>query len=117
MIMKKLTLIWLCLTLTTAFALATDYRLVQTYIADSNVAGKSAPVVHVLLPSDNSSRPVVFQTFGSKAMESSLSALPKGSVVTYDANGFAESVPSAQLDAIRALCQTNGITFRRALVL
>jgi hypothetical protein len=73
--MKTIILILLCLTLTSAAGLAKDYHLVQTYIVDSGApspgAGKQA--VYVLVPPDNSSRAVVFQTFDSKEMEAWLS--------------------------------------------
>jgi len=115
--MKKFTLIWLWLTLTTAFALAADYHLVQTQMLDGDYTekgggfiGKFPPTVYVLLMPDDK-RPQVFQKFDSQQMEACLGSLPSGSVVHYDANGFLERVPSAQLDALSACCKKHGITF------
>jgi hypothetical protein len=82
---------------------------------DSDVAagtGKAAPVfVYVLVPPDNSSRPIVFQTFDSKTMEARLSELPRRSVVHFDGDGRSPGVPSAQLEALKTCCQKKSISF------
>ncbi len=108
--MKKFTLTLLCLAFTAAFALAADYHLVQTQLLDGGSAGKNAPTVYVLLMPD-STRPQVFQKFGSSEMEARLGGLPRGSVVHYDANGFLKRVPSAQLEALKLYCQKHGVSF------
>jgi hypothetical protein len=114
-IMKKITLIVLCLTLTTAFAWAGDYHLVQTFIVDSVVPAGVTPdkaglTVYVLVPPDKSSRAVVFQTFDSKTMEERLSALPRGSIVHYDPDPRGPLAPSAQLEALKTSCGKKGIS-------
>jgi hypothetical protein len=49
-------------------------------------------------------------------MDSRLSALPQGSRTHYNANGFAERVPSAQLEAVKACCKKNAVTFDESVV-
>jgi hypothetical protein len=110
--MKKIILILCCLTLTATVGWAKDYHLVQTYIADDDVATNTAELaVFVLVPPDNSSRDIVFKTFDSKVMEAWLSGLPRDSVVRYDANGFMSPVESAKLEALKTCCQKKGISF------
>jgi hypothetical protein len=112
--MKTLTLSFLCLTLTTAFAWAADYHLVQTFIVDSVVpagviADKAGLTVYVLVPPDKSSRAVVFKTFDSKTIEARLSDLPRGSMVHYEPDPRGPQVPSAQLEALKTCCAKKGI--------
>jgi len=110
--MKTFALILFCLTLTTAFVSASDYHLVATYMEDSDVAtGTAALTVYVLVPPDNSSRPIVFKTFDSKIMELRLSQLPRGSVLHFDPDPRSPGVPSAQLEALTSCCKTNEIGF------
>lgn len=108
--MKKFTFTWLCLTLTTAFALAADYHLVQTQILDGGSRRNNPPTVYVMLMPDGT-RPQVFQEFDSQQMEARLGSLPRGSVVHYDANGLLKPVSSAKLEAIKACCRKHGMTF------
>jgi hypothetical protein len=115
--MKKFTLTWLCLTLTTAFASAADFRLVRTQMLDgeqterSGVAGKFPPTVYVLIQPDGQF-PVVFQKFDSQLMESWLGLRARGSVLHFRASALIEPGPSAaQWDAFKAFCQKHDITF------
>jgi len=112
--MKKITLILFCLTLTTAFAWAADYHLVQTFMVDSVVPpgvtpAKAGLTVYVLVPPDKSSRAVVFKTFDSKTMEARLSELPRGSIVHYEPDPRGPQVPSAELEALKTCCAKKGI--------
>jgi hypothetical protein len=110
--MKKIILILCCLTLTAAVGWAKDYHLVQTYIADDDVATNTvALAVYVLVPPDTSSRAIVFKTFDTKKMEAWLSGLPRDSVVRYDANGFMSPVESAKLEALKTCCEKKGVSF------
>ena len=111
MIMKKFTLTMCFLALTTAFALAADYHLVQTPILDGSPPGKPWPVVYVLLMPSGTS-PQVFQKFDSPQMEASLATLPRGSVVHYDAYSHSNEAPSsAQREALKIFCEKRGITY------
>jgi hypothetical protein len=117
--MKKFTLTWLCLTLTTAFALAADYRLVRTQMLDgepterSGVVGKVQPTVYVLIQ-PGGRPPIVFQKFDSQQMEAWLGLLSlreRGIVVHFHASALVEPSPSAaEWDAFKTFCQKHDIT-------
>ena len=123
-IMKKIILTLICfslvlacltftaaeITLAAAKDSAKDYHLVQTQMLDSDPAGGTPLTVYVLLFPDDT-RPEVFKTFDSKEMEAWLGALPRGSVVHYDANGFLPRVLPAKLEALKASCQKKGVSF------
>jgi len=96
------------ITLAAAKDSAKDYHLVQTQMLDSDPAGGTPLTVYVLLFPDDT-RPQVFKTFDSKEMEACLGALPRGSVVHCDANGFLPRVQPAQLETLKALCQKKGV--------
>ena len=106
--------------MTTAFALAADYRLVRTYMADgeyterSGVTGKSPPTVYVLIQPDGQN-PVVFQQFDSKMMEAHFKWLKLRThdvVVHFYASALIEPSPTtAQWDAFQVFCKTNDIKF------
>ena len=115
--MKKIILVLFCLTLTTAFALATDYHLFQTQILDgkntgrSGLAGTFPPGVWVLIQSDGQ-QPEVFQKFDSQQMEAWLHLRARGSAVHVHASPvLIDPISSAQWAAFKAFCQTNSITF------
>lgn len=118
--MKRFTLTWLCLTLTTAFALAADYRLVRTQMLDgepterSGGVGKVQPTVYVLIPPD-SRQPVVFQKFDSQQMEAWLGLLSRhenGIVVRFKAGPLVEPSPTAaEWDGFKAFCKKHDIAF------
>jgi len=103
------------ITLAAAKDSAKDYHLVQTQMLDSDPAGGTPLTVYVLLFPDDT-RPQVFKTFDSKEMEAWLRALPRGSVVHYDANGFLPRVQPAQLETLKALCQKKGVDFIESAV-
>ena len=119
-IMKILTLTWLCLALTTAFASAADYRLVRTQMIDgdyterSGVAGKFPPTVYVLISQDGQ-QPVVFQKFDSQKMEAWLTMLSlraHGIVVHFHASALIEPSPTAaEWDGFKAFCKKHDIAF------
>ena len=109
--MKKIILIFVCLTLISAASWAKDYHLVQTYIADDETTNTAVLAVYVLVLPDNSSRAIVFKTFDTQKMEAWLSSLPRESFVHYDANGFMPPVESAKLEALKTCCQKKGVSF------
>ncbi len=97
--------------------LAKDFHLVQTQLLDNEASGVPGDVstVYVLVPPDDS-RPFVFKTFDSKAMNAAISSLRRGSVVHYDANGFLPRVPEAQMEALRTSCRKKGVDFIKSNV-
>ena len=125
-IMKIFTLTWLFLTLTTAFALAVDYRLVRAQMVDGEytersgslagmvLTGKAPPTVYILIRRDGQDS-VVFQQFDSKMMGAHLTLLRlrAGSLtVHYQASALIEPSPTAaQWDSLKAFCQKHDITF------
>jgi hypothetical protein len=126
MIMKKFTLTCLCLALTTAFALADDYRLIRTQMVDGEqterngvvagmaLTGKVPPTVYVLIRRDGQD-PLVFQQFDSKLMEGHLILLRlrAGSLtVHFHASALIEPSPTAaEWDSFKTFCQKHYITF------
>jgi hypothetical protein len=115
--MKKLTLTWLCLTLTTAFALAADYHLWQTQMLDGEykerpgMAGKFPPGVWVLIQPDGQ-QPLVFQKFDSQQMEAHLRKLPRDSAIHIHASPLlVDPISSAQWESFKAFCQKYGFKF------
>jgi hypothetical protein len=117
MIMKKFTLVWLCLMLTTAFALAKDYHLYQTQILDGKPAEKTGgkgglrPGVWVLVPPDGG-QPEVFEKFDSEQMESWLNLRARGNAVHIHASPLVPYLISpAQRDAFGAFCKAHEIKF------
>jgi hypothetical protein len=109
--MKTITLIFLCLTLTTAAGLAEDYHLVVRQVFDGSAAERS-PLYVLLLPNHN---PVIFKTFDSKDMENVIgSCLLSGSVLRYDPNPDIE-IPTgrpteAQIQSLADYCKKKGIS-------
>jgi hypothetical protein len=118
--MKRFTLTWLCFSLTTAFALAADYRLVRTQMLDgepterSGVVGKIQPTVYVLIPPDGRP-PIVFQKFDSQQMEAWLGLLSlreRGIVVHFQASALMEPSPTpAEWEGFKAFCKKHDIAF------
>ncbi len=115
--MKKLTLIWLCLTLTTAFALAADYHLFQTQMVDGEpterpgLTGKFPPGVWVLIQPDGK-QPLVFQKFDSPLMEARLRELPRNRVIHIHASPvLRDPISSAQWESFKTFCQKSGFKF------
>jgi hypothetical protein len=124
--MKKFTLTWLCLTLTTAFSMAEDYNLIRTQMADGEyversgliagkaLTGKVPPNVYILIRPDGQNA-LVFQEFDSKMMEAHLGLLrlrARSLTVNYKASALIEPSPTAaQWDSLKAFCQKHDITF------
>jgi hypothetical protein len=112
--MKRFALILLCLTLTIAVACAKDFHLTEVLMLEDDRAGHPVySTVYIFVWPDNERRQEVFRTFDSKAMESLLASLPHGSSVHYDPNTWDHkpSNPPAKIEALKALCRKNDITF------
>jgi hypothetical protein len=118
--MKTITLILLCITLTTTAAWAKDYRLVTTVLRGAPASGTPAefPVVYVLLAPDITGQlnPMVYKTFDSKDMELDISILIRsgiiapGSVLHFDPKPDLERPTDAQIQALQDFCKKLGIT-------
>ena len=79
---------------------------------DSGSTNTTSSSVYVLQYPANTRRMEVFRTFDSKAMEDSLSSLPRGSVVIYDVNTWDHVVPAAQapqFESLKTCCQKKGV--------
>ena len=107
--MKRFALTWLCLTLTTAIALAADYHLWQTQIWDTE-AGTARPSVWVLIQPDGQ-QPVVFQKLDSQQMETWLRLQVRGSVLHFHASPVGTNVFQLPVGAFKIFCETNHIAF------
>ena len=118
--MKTITLILLCITLTTAAAWAKDYHLVTTQLRGAPASGTPAefPVVYVLLvPDENGGiNPLVYKTFGSEDMKLDIRNLIRhgdiapGSVLHFDPKPDLERPPEAQIQGLQDFCRKLGIT-------
>jgi hypothetical protein len=121
--MKTITLILLCITLTTAATFAKDYHLVTTQLRDAPASGKF-PVVYVLLAPDITGQlnPMVYKTFDSKEMELDIGALIRsgiiapGSVLVFDPNARLERPTDAQIQSLTDYCKKLGITLVVSIV-
>jgi hypothetical protein len=118
--MKTITLIFLCITLTTAAAWAKDYHLVTTQLRGAPASGTPAefPVVYVLLFSGENGEvhPLVYKTFDSKDMELDIRNLIRhgdiapGSVLHFDPTPDLERPTDAQIQSLKDFCKKLGIT-------
>jgi hypothetical protein len=117
--MKTITLILLCLTLTTVAAWAKDYHLMTTQLRGAPASGTPAkfPVVYVLLFSNENGFPVplVYTKFDSEEMRLDLRNLvghgiAPGSVLHFDPQPDLEFPTSAQIQSLTDYCKTLGIT-------
>ena len=124
--MKTITLILLCITLTTAAALAKDYHLVTTQLRGAPASGTppELPVVYVLLAPDKTGQlnPMVYKTFDSKDMELDIGGLIRsgiiapGSVLVFDPNARLERPTDAQIQSLTDYCKKLGITLVVSIV-
>ena len=112
--MKTITLILLCITLTTAAAWAKDYpvldkdvHLAVREIFDGSAAERS-PLYVLLLPDHN---PVIFKTFDSKDMERVIrDCLAPGSVLYFNGTPGIVRPTDAQVLSLKDFCKSVGIT-------
>jgi beta-lactamase regulating signal transducer with metallopeptidase domain len=95
----------------TALAAIEDFHLVQTQIGDASGPGVPLESLTAYVLDLHGPRPQIFKTIDSKPMEDAIGNLPRGSFLYYDGNALMKSPPDAQLDALRAFCQTKGINF------
>lgn len=109
--MKTITLVFLCLTLSTALGLAEDYHLKQTQICDGVAPGVKLEslTVYVLLCPDQ--RVYVFKAFDSHELEEIVKYFPRGSVLHYDGNALVTPPKPAEIDKLTAFCKSKGIVF------
>ncbi|MGD0016375.1 MAG: hypothetical protein ABSC38_02500 [Verrucomicrobiia bacterium] len=117
--MKTITLILLCITLTTAAAWAKDYHLVTTQLRGAPASGTPAkfPVVYVLLFSNENGFPVplVYTKFDSEDMRLDIRSLighgiAPGSVLHFDPTPDLERPTDAQIQSLKDYCKKLGIT-------
>ena len=123
--MKRLILVFSCLTLTTVAALAEDFHLVQTAIYDGlpvPYEGSATNCIYVLLlPAHNPSgyvyiNPVVLRKFNGKKLgkiiEEAVSrgSLPSGSVLRFDPSPVMERPPDAEVKELKDYCKKIGVT-------
>jgi hypothetical protein len=113
--MKTITLILLCITLTTAAAWAKDYHLMTTQLRGAPASGKPAkfPVVYVLLYSNTVGFPVplVYTNFDSEDMRLDIrSCIAPGSVLHFDPTPDLERPTDAQIQSLTDYCKKLGIT-------
>jgi hypothetical protein len=118
--MKKIILVLLCLTLTTAAAWAKDYNLLPTQLRGAPASGTPAefPVVYVLLAPDITGQlnPLVYKTFDSRDMELDIGVLIRsgiiapGSVLHFDPKQDLEQPTHAQIQSLKDYCKKLGIT-------
>jgi hypothetical protein len=100
---------WLCLTLTTAFALGADYHLFQTQMVDGEYTERgAAPTVWVLIQPNG--LPLVFQKLDSRMLEAHLRLLPRDTVIHIHASPvLTDPTSPAQWEIFKGLCQKHGI--------
>jgi hypothetical protein len=118
--MKTITLILLCITLTTSTAWAKDCHLVTTQLRGAPASGTPAeiPVVYVLLAPDITGQisPTVYKTFDSRDMELDIGVLIRsgiispGSVLHFDPKPDLERPTDAQIQSLKDYCTKLGIT-------
>jgi hypothetical protein len=118
--MKTITLVLLCITLTTAAAWSKDYHLVTTQLRGGPASDTPAefPVVYVLLAPDITGKlnPLVYKTFDSKDMEQDIGVLIRsgiiapGSVLHFDPMPDLERPTDVQIQSLTDYCKKLGIT-------
>jgi hypothetical protein len=117
--MKTITLILLCIALTTATAWAKDYHLVATQLRGAPASGTPAefPVVYVLLFSNEDGFPVplVYTKFDSEDMRLDIRALvghgiAPGSVLHFDPSPDLKRPTDAEIQSLTDYCRKLGLS-------
>jgi hypothetical protein len=117
--MKTITLIFLCITLTTAAAWAKDCHLVTTQLRGAPASGTPAefPVVYVLVYSSENGfpDPLVYTKFDSEDMRLDIRSLighgiAPGSVLDFDPTPVLKRPTDAQIQSLTDYCKKLGIT-------